>query len=534
LSHSVLTIEGTPILSGRILSVQDLPEINAGSLDRWIALAQKIRGQFSIIAKAGEVSIAVTDLTGSFPLFVNNRGVGGAFALSLGELTLQSSSPISDEGISRYAALGTVGPDRTLVSGVCSLPGASIGICNGTGSGVKTSSWLNWSALDWSTALAGPSNVADHNAEFEGIFDSWVQANLPQNDRVGLLLSGGTDSTLLAALLKPLLGDRLVCITQDFFARRYSERDAAIETAQSLHLPILTAQIGRAHYYRAFKALNAKSQDAAVHSSQTQNLFCLAEFARKQEIHTLISGEHADSLFLGFGHFFKDFPADLKGYLDAISHLTVKDKLDWVVGRPDITRLTREILKAFGIPRGEFDRCIHEVFAARRRCFEPLAPLVDMPTLQQLAGQIDGGVGWREIGLPVMRAFPGCRILCPFFDSDVVKFALKLPPDLKYRDGQTKYFLRQLLKTKTGFERPKRPAALSPLRFWRILPDPGEYFAVSGGLRSLYRRLTLQNLRRSGALYNELARVAALGIWLKSHHLAARQSEKAIPTKSLI
>jgi hypothetical protein len=130
-----------------------------------------------------------------------------------------------------------------------------------------------------------------------------------------------------------------------------------------------------------------------------------------------------------------------------------------------------------------------------------------------------------------MRALPGCRILCPFFDSDVVKFALRLPPGLKYRDGQTKYFLRQLLKTKTGFERPKRPAALSPLRFWRILPDPGEYFAVSDGLQSLYRRLTLKNLRRSGALYNELARVAALGIWLKSHRLAARRSEKAIPIK---
>ena len=47
---------------------------------------------------------------------------------------------------------------------------------------------------------------------------------------------------------------------------------------------------------------------------------------------------------------------------------------------------------------------------------------------------------------------------CPLLDYRVVEFAVRLPLDLKWRDGQTKWILRRLLEKRVPramFERPK-------------------------------------------------------------------------------
>jgi hypothetical protein len=185
-----------------------------------------------------------------------------------------------------------------------------------------------------------------------------------------------------------------------------------------------------------------------------------------------------------------------------------------------LSPLSAELLAAVGVPTADYSRSVNELIAARRQRFAPFAAATPLPTLQQLRGQIDGGAAWREILLAVMRALPGCRVLCPFFDSEMIRFALRLPPEWIYRDGQTKYFLRRLLKANTGLECPKRPAALSPLRFWRLIPNLREYSAVSRHLQPLYRRLIFRNGLKYGGLYNELAMLAGLGIWIKSHRLS--------------
>lgn len=509
------SIEGLPAIDGRPLTPADLPEIGLHATDRWIALARRIRGQFSIVARANDSSVAVTDLTGSYPVFQS----GARFETSLEPWTSRETFSLSSEGVSRFAAYGTAGAGCTLAAGIRSLPGAVVSIAEAGKS--QTFPWLDWQEA----IVPNGAPEADLQEEFKAILAGWVSVNLPPEGRIALLLSGGTDSALLGSLLKPILGDRLVSITQDFFLQRYTERSAASETARRLQLPLLDARIGRSAYYRAFLQLNASVQDAVVHSSQTQNLYCLTAFARERGIDTVITGEHADSLFLGFGHFFNGLPPGAKEYRAAIAALTPEQKLDRVAAKPPaLSPFGAEVLRALGIPEADYRRWVNEQVAARRLRFAPFAATIPLPTLQQLGGQIDGGAAWREICLAVMRAMPGSRVLCPFFDSEMIRFALRLSPEWIFRDGQTKYFLRRLLKANTGLECPKRPAALSPLRFWRLLPNLREYSAVSPSLAPLYRRLTFQNGLKKGAMYNEMAMAAALGVWTKSHRLSAPAS----------
>ena len=121
--------------------------------------------------------------------------------------------------------------------------------------------------------------------------------------------------------------------------------------------------------------------------------------------------------------------------------------------------------------------------------------------------------------LAVMRALPGCKLWCPFYDPEIIRFALRLPRNLIFNEGQTKYLLRRVLKAATGLERPKRPASMSPMRFWRLLPNLKEYSSVSRCLQKRYFRLLVENVRARGTLSRELTKIGALGVWLGSHHL---------------
>jgi asparagine synthetase B (glutamine-hydrolysing) len=515
--QSSVAIQGTPTIGGRLLTAADLPEVSAQALDQWKALACRIGGQFSIIARSDKASIAVTDATGSWPVFLNQSAIASGFGNAVSSVTSGRQLVVSTQGATRYLAFGNVGGACSLAAGVRTVPGASV--CLLDADCETTESWFDW----LSAVKPDPSPVEELEKEFRTLVEAWAELCLPRTGRVALLLSGGTDSGLLAAMMSKLLGDRLVCITQEFFLARYSEKVLAAETARRANAAIQVAKIGRKGYFEAFRELNGSSQDVAVWATEAHNLYCLAKYALKQGIQTIITGYGADYLFLGQGQFFNGLPRGRDEYLDAISRITPEEKLKWVLPRPTkLTSLTGDLAAVMGISPATYQRWADEFINARSRLLTPIAPLVPLPKLQQISYQMDGGVEWQgEQGcLAVMRALPECNLICPFYDAAVIRFALKLPPDLIYRDGQTKYILRRIFESETGLVRVKSHASLSPLRYWRVVPDAGEYGCISPALRSTYLRGARKNLMARGSLYNDLARISALANWVGSHKAA--------------
>ena len=513
--QTTVAIQGTPTIQGRLLTPADLPEIGAQAMDQWRALARQIRGPFSIVATSPPVSIAVTDMMGSRPVFLHDFGTGPVFGDSLASVTLGQRLALKIQGVARYLAFGNCGGASSFVDGVRTLPGASV--CISDGAQTRTAGWFDWA----NEVASGRSPVEELEKEFLRIVESWVETQLPRNGRVALLLSGGTDSGLLAALLKPLLGDRLICITQDFFLERYSERAEAAETARRVGVPLLVAKIGRNGYFKAFAELNSGSQNMPVYLSEAHTLYCLSKFAMDRGIGTIIHGWNADFLFLGQGHFFHRFPPDGKAYLDAIARFTPEEKLAWVTPRPAApSPLSVELLAALGISTGTYQHWVNEFIEWRVGQLKPLAPTLDLPKLQQVCCQLDFGVSWQLEPGAVMQALPGCTLYSPFIDSDLVRLAFQLPTDLFFREGQSKYFLRRLFQAKTGLVRVKRPASLSPLRYWRFVPVPSEFAGISPSLRSLHRRFVARNLVKLGGLYNPLNKLSALGRWMDAHRIS--------------
>jgi hypothetical protein len=106
---SSVEIEASPTIEGRLVQAKDLPAVNSSESTKWIAFARQIRGQFSIIAKSADTSIAVTDLSGCYPVFLDTRGPKPVFGGTLESVTRGSHCSTNPEFVARFTAFGTVG-----------------------------------------------------------------------------------------------------------------------------------------------------------------------------------------------------------------------------------------------------------------------------------------------------------------------------------------------------------------------------------------------------------------------------------------
>lgn len=504
-------IAGTPVLesSRRRLKKADLDAIPLHDRSAWRRLAAGMQGQFSVIVREGGDAVAITDLTGTHPVFIRKQTDGSGYEVSgsFSELARSSSRVVRRTALYEYIALGTMDQDgQTFLADIDRAKSGAVTFC--AESGVESCEYCEWPAPEPGQGRS----VEEAGEELESILVAYARREFADSDDpIGVLLSGGTDSTLLAAILRKEFPGRLRCITQDYRLSRYSEIRQARENAATLGLETAAVCMTRADHLREIVALNTPEQDQPIYGTQTFNLSALA---RRTSLPSYVVGEHADSLFLGFGHFFAALPSETTAYREAAAALRFKDRLDRVLPTLRCNAADEEILSELGLPRQEF---LDWLGGYRERRSQALCQAEgrSLIWLQQLAHQIDGGGSWQRIVLPVKKAQPAKRFVCPFFETKVIRFGMRQPPEFIYHDGHTKYVLRRMLHRYLGRELTKKSAAASPVAVWRILPRLSERRLISPLLRKYYERLTVRNLVQAGRPVSRLLHTAALGIWLQ-------------------
>src|SRR6185437_7549723 len=113
---------------------------------------------------------------------------------------------------------------------------------------------------------------------------------------------------------------------------RYSELAQAKINAQALDIDTQAVMLNRSQHYAAVLALNSRLQDQPCVTVQAINLWSLIQ-STSAHCRAFMLGEHADSLFLGFGHFFHGLPSELSAYQAATEAMSAKDRLAWLVPR---------------------------------------------------------------------------------------------------------------------------------------------------------------------------------------------------------
>jgi asparagine synthase (glutamine-hydrolysing) len=376
----------------------------------------RLRGMyaFCLIGPDGRVWL-VRDPFGVRPLYYRQHGGKLAFA-SEPRALMTAKVEIDLEPLQDVLALGYVVGRNTPFKSVRQLkPGEVAEVIYGRMAPLRVRSAVP-------APLPGsppPRGEAEALERLDRVLEDAVTAHQRCDAPMGLFLSGGVDSAVIAAMMSRLNDKAVVAYTCGFTAPAgqpplRDERGQADRVAQALSLDWREVRMGEEDFWRLLPEI-AWALDEPTADDAVLPMYRLAE-AAKGALKVVLTGEGGDELFAGYGDYRRALRAPLLG------------------GRPAEPRPDAPFLRDKG----------HGALVRWRQAVEPPAGLDRLQAIQ-----------YRDIAvrLPADRLLKLDRCLmahgvegrAPFLDPDMARFAFRLPEGMKVHGGQGKWLLRRWL-----------------------------------------------------------------------------------------
>jgi len=285
---------------------------------------------------------------------------------------------------------------------------------------------------------------------------------------IGSFLSGGVDSSVIATLMQKARGEKKIkTFTVGFDS--LTEGVEARETAEPLGTDHTEISISSDDYFEALpKAIY--HFDEPVADPSAIGLYFLAREARKH-VKVVLSGEGSDELFGGYNIYLEPFARERiawipKIFLKLLSKLPVRGhnyaerallKLeDWYIGNASIFK--RAEARALWKAEPQSEHSLASLYAETNNLSDSVKMQhIDIHTW--LVGDILAKAD-------KMTMAHSLELRVPFLDIEVARLAERLPDRFKWKDGITKYLLREAFKNilpestrqrkKLGFPTPVR------------------------------------------------------------------------------
>ncbi|HEX7828481.1 MAG TPA: asparagine synthase (glutamine-hydrolyzing) [Thermoanaerobaculia bacterium] len=423
-------------------SKSDVESILPMYLDRGTDAIAELDGMFGLAIwdNRTKTLILARDRAGEKPLFYARVNGEIVFASELQCLLRHPDLPreLDVEALHDYLALGYVPEPRTPFRAIRRVPAGTF--MRFTEHGEETVRY--W---DPESFIIEPIDPADAVRETQRLIENAVTKQVMSDVPVGVFISGGLDSSILATLASQVIGvDRVHTFSAQFAEESYDESGDAAVLAQRMrtkHVPVRTDEETLLDALRNVTTRFAEPlADPAILPT-----FLLARTAR-EHVKVVLSGEGADELFGGYptyiGHKiapkYDAMPAFARNALRKIAFalpssgkkVTLEYLLKRFVSDAERPWIERH-LRWFGTGLDAFEGAMPE-FASR----DPLtgAMLLDYRTYlrDNLLVKVD-----RATMLSSVEA------RAPFLDRDVTAFALSLPPELRVRRLTTKWVLKK-------------------------------------------------------------------------------------------
>jgi asparagine synthase (glutamine-hydrolysing) len=422
------------------------------------ASVSRLRGMFAFLIwdTAERVMFGARDPFGIKPLFAAATGDGVAFASeakSLRELT--GPARVDPAALQHYLVLQYVPEPATMDAAVRKVE-------SGTSFTLRPGAEPEYTRYFRPTFAPVPvRSAAEESALYRRIadvLDDSVAKHMRADVTVGSFLSGGIDSTAIAALAKRYNPD-LITFTTGFEREGYSEVDVASESA---------AAIGVKHVVRVVSEQELTGTlplivwylDDPVADPALVPLYFVANEARKH-VKVVLSGEGADELFGGYNIYreasslraLTGLPSPLRRGLAAVGRalpdgvrgkdLLRRGALDLEQRYYGNARIFREDQLA-GLLRGySADRSFRDVtdpVYAESAGWDPVARMQHIDLFTWLRGDI-------LVKADKMTMANSLELRVPFLDPEVFAVARTIPAEQKVTRQTTKLALRRALET---------------------------------------------------------------------------------------
>lgn len=461
--------------------------------------------------------ILARDRLGEKPLYYGWQGKAFIFGSELNALRQHPAwqGDIDRGALGLYVRYGFVPVPFSIYAGIRKLaPGHFLQIHYAETPGTYPVEETYWSARQSMAQV--PSVVTDTTEAIdvlENLIRRSVRRQLLSDVPLGAFLSGGVDSSTIVAMMQAEASTKVKTYSIGFLESNFNEAKYAKAVATYL---------GTEH-----TEYNLTASDALATIPQMPNIYdepfgdssqiptYLVSSLARRDVTVCLSGDGGDELFGGYPryiwgqkiwgrigplppvvrrlaartmHFAGTLP--WRGIADRIPYLQdmtkTGDRLEKLAGMVDVKDI-HELHARLLTQHRQSDSIVLGLNGEPTAWAEAEARLVSpQSSLRQLCFNDLVGYLSDDILVKVDRAAMAValEVRVPFLDHHIVEFSLTLPDALKFRDGQTKWILRQALyrqlpaelvdRPKQGFSLPLGEWLRGPLREWadNLLNEP--------------------------------------------------------------
>ncbi len=451
---------------------------------------ERLRGMFSLAIwdRKRKTLFCARDRLGKKPFYYYWDGRLFAFASEIKALFEHPAiSPrFNDALLPEYLSFGYASGDQTLFSGIRKLmPGHHLTLRLGDANAApEIHQYWEIPAAEAAPAHEGRSDES-WIEECRARIEEGVRTRLMSDVPLGMFLSGGVDSSMIAALMKRMTSGPVKTFAVGYREAEYSELGYARKVADSIGTEHHDVTIGMDEFFRELPRL-IWHEDEPITWPSSVSLYFVSKLAAEQ-VKVVLTGEGSDELFAGYGRYryYLSNHRWLPAYraLPRFARNAIRATIDESPFLPgDLRRKLGHTLLGRGeeieslyldnfysaFPGPELHRLLksngHSPYANYLQFWNERAGSSDLSRLLYA----DQKTYLVELLMKQDQMSMACSIesRVPFLDHPLVEFAARVPERLKLRNGEGKYIVKKaaeglvphdiLYRKKMGFPTPIR------------------------------------------------------------------------------
>jgi asparagine synthase (glutamine-hydrolysing) len=445
------------------------------------------------------------DRFGEKPLYYAQRGRGLAFASEVRALRAHGGMnlSISREALYWYFRYGYVPTPLSIYKSVTKLPPGHFMTWKDGHCSVPKSYWSLAQVAEM--GMSQPfANEVEALAALESALSRACSIRMVSDVPLGAFLSGGIDSSIVAALMQASSSRPVKTFTIGFDEKSYDEAQYAHAVARHLgteHTSYVATETDALAIFPKLGLIN----DEPLGDSSSIPTYLVSAMSRRH-VTVCLSGDGGDEIFAGYERYrrvrrawmnaksipFRRFigrmiglvpPQSLNALVQPLAFLAVRDRASRDSLGPKVHRIAERLesptLGAF------YDHSMRHSSAPERfvtpkgeqKLWRPVPPSfsdpIDWMCFQDSTSYLPGDILAKVDQASMSVSLEGRM---PMLDPNVVETAWRIPARMKAKNGVLKWPLRQLLykyvprtlvdRPKMGFGIPLREWLLGPLKPW--------------------------------------------------------------------
>ena len=433
-----------------------------------LKILDKLNGMFSfaIYDKTKNIVFCARDRTGQAPFFYSfNNGV---FEISSQLRPLiNSNSIISHKSISYFLDLGYVPSPYSIIKSVKKLQPGNYMIIN-----------ISKNKLDikkyWDLDKVKTQNISYDSAKIKlkSILEDAIKIRMHADVPMAFFLSGGVDSSLVSSIASNLTDKKINTFSVGFTDPKFDESKLSKSFSKILNTNHFETIVNTEDILDELKTFARVYDEPFSDSSALPSL--LLNKLVKPHASVALSGDGGDESFLGYNQF--DL-AKRFNYLTIIPYFIRKifSKIQWhklikskfgtvqeILNSKDIFSFSLKFYSVYDSLQKLRDESWKELYVKYKNLSKsPIQIMADLTIKLWLENDSNVKVDRASKAYAV-------EVRSPFLDYRLIEFARSLPIKYRYRNGEKKYILKELLSDyipKDVFDVPKKGFSI-PLKKW--------------------------------------------------------------------